>query len=181
TALDFAFNIHTDIGLRTRGTRVNGKLVPLDHELKSGDQVEVITSQNQKPTANWLEYVTTSRAKNKIRNVLNENIKKIAEEGKEILERKLRHLKITLNEKTVNELVVFFKLKTSLDLFYRMGIGTINNQQLKDFVAQKNSTFLNFFKKIKRSPSANPEEIQKDEISKNYDLLVFGPEEEKLD
>lgn len=181
TALDFAFNIHTDVGLRTRGTRVNGKLVPLDYELKSGDQVEVITSQNQKPTANWLDYVTTSRAKNKIRNVLNEDIKKIAEEGKEILERKLRHLKITFNEKTVNELVVFLKLKTSLDLFYRIGIGTINNQQLRDFAAKKNSSFINFFKKIKRSPSINPDEIQKEEISRNYDLLVFGKEEEKLD
>src|SRR5690554_7945787 len=97
TALDFAFSIHTDIGLKTRGARVNGKLVQLKHELKSGDQVEVITSKNQKPTANWLEYVTTSRAKNKIRNVLNEDIKKIAQERKEILERKLPHLQITLH------------------------------------------------------------------------------------
>jgi guanosine-3',5'-bis(diphosphate) 3'-pyrophosphohydrolase len=181
TALDFAFSIHSEIGVKTRGARVNGKLVPLNYELKSGDQVDIITSANQKPTVNWLDYVTTSRAKNKIRSVLNEDVKKIGEEGKEILERKLRHLKVPFNEKTVNELVVFFKLKTSLDLFYRIGIGSIDNQQLKDFVAQKNSTFLNFFKKIKRSPSANPEEIQKDEISKNYDLLVFGPEEEKLD
>ncbi len=181
TALDFAFSIHSEIGVKTRGARVNGKLVPLNYELKSGDQIEIITSPNQKPTVNWVDYVTTSRAKNKIRSVLNEDVKKIGEEGKEILERKLRHLKVPFNEKTVNELVVFFRLKTSLDLFYRIGIGSIDNQQLKDFVAQKNSTFLNFFKKIKRSPSANPEEIQKDEISKNYDLLVFGPEEEKLD
>jgi guanosine-3',5'-bis(diphosphate) 3'-pyrophosphohydrolase len=181
TALDFAFSIHSEIGVKTRGARVNGKLVPLNYELKSGDQIEIITSPNQKPTINWIDYVTTSRAKNKIRSVLNEDVKKIGEEGKEILERKLRHLKVPFNEKTVNELVVFFRLKTSLDLFYRIGIGSIDNQQLKDFVAQKNSTFLNFFKKIKRSPSANPEEIQKDEISKNYDLLVFGPEEEKLD
>ena len=182
TALDFAFSIHTDIGVRTRGARVNGKLVPLNHELKSGDQIEIITSQNQKPTANWLDYVTTSRAKNKIRNVLNEDIKKIAEDGREVLERKLRHLKITLNESTINELVVFFKLKTSLDLFYRVGIGTVNNQQLKDFAAQKSNSFMNFFKKIKRSsPTVNPDEIQKDEISQNYDLLVFGKDEEKLD
>lgn len=181
TALDFAFSIHSEVGIKTRGARVNGKLVPLNYELKSGDQVEIITSANQKPTINWIDYVTTSRAKNKIRSVLNEDVKKIAEDGKEILERKLRHLKVPFNEKTVNELVTFFKLKTSLDLFYRMGIGSIDNQQLKEFVAQKNSTFLNFFKKIKRSPVANPEEIQKDEISKNYDLLVFGQEEEKLD
>src|SRR5690606_28718659 len=107
TSLDFAFSIHSEVGIRTRGTRVNGKLVPLNHELKSGDQIEVITSQNQKPTSHWLDYVTTSRAKNKIRNVLNENTKKIAEEGKELLTRKLRHLKITFSENVVNEMVNF--------------------------------------------------------------------------
>lgn len=182
TALDFAFSIHSEIGIKTRGTRVNGKLVPLNHELKSGDQVEVITSANQKPTITWLDYVTTSRAKNKIRNVLNENTKKIAEDGKEILERKLRHLKITFNETSVNELVAFLKLKTSLDLFYRVGIGSIDNQQLKDFAAQKNNSFINFFKgKIKRNPSINSEIVQKDEITQKYDLLVFGVEQERLD
>ncbi|HUH51740.1 MAG TPA: RelA/SpoT family protein [Flavobacterium sp.] len=181
TALDFAFSIHTDIGTRTRGARVNGKLVPLSYVLNSGDQVEIITSVNQKPTVNWLDFVTTSRARNKIKNVLNEDIKKIGEEGKEILERKLRHLKVSLNTATINELVVFFKLKTSLDLFYRMGIGGIDNQQLKDFVAQKNNSFMNFFKKMKRAPSINTEDIQKNELSKSYDLLVFGKEEEKLD
>src|SRR5690554_3666283 len=176
TALDFAFSIHTDIGIRTRGARVNGKLVPLNHILKSGDQVEIITSQNQKPTANWLDYVTTSRAKNKIRNALNENSKKIAEEGKEILKRKLRHLKITLNESTINELVVFFKLKTSLDLFYRVGVGTIDNQQLKEFASYKNSNaFLNFFKKSIRKDIPEPQKETK------LDLIVFGKDEEKLD
>jgi GTP pyrophosphokinase len=93
TSLDFAFSIHSEIGIKTRGTRVNGKLVPLNTELKSGDQIEIITSPNQKPTANWLDFVTTSRAKNKIRNVLNENTKKIAEEGKELLTRKLSTLR----------------------------------------------------------------------------------------
>jgi GTP pyrophosphokinase len=181
TSLDFAFAIHSEIGVKTRGTRVNGRLVPLNHELKSGDQIEIITSANQKPTANWLDYVTTARAKNKIRNVLNENTKKIAEEGKEILERKLRHLKITLNETSVNELVAFLKLKTSLDLFYRIGIGSIDNQQLKDYAAQKSNTFFNFFKnKIKRTPT-NPEQLQKDELTSNYDLLVFGVEQDRLD
>ncbi|MFN4198623.1 MAG: RelA/SpoT family protein, partial [Flavobacterium sp.] len=180
TSLDFAFSIHSEIGIRTRGTRVNGKLVPLNHILNSGDQVEVITSPNQKPTAHWLDYVTTSRAKNKIKNVLNEETKKIAEDGKELLARKLKHLKVTLNEGTVNELVNYFKLKTSLDLFYRVGVGTIDNQQLKDFAAQKNSTFMNLFKKIKRSPSVAPESIQRNELSKNYDMLVFGVEQDKL-
>ena len=182
TSLDFAFSIHSEIGVKTRGTKVNGKLVPLNHELNSGDQVEIITSANQKPTSQWLDYVTTSRAKNKIKNVLNENTKKIAEEGKELLERKLRHLKITLNENTVNELVNFFKLQTSLDLFYRAGIGTIENQQLKDYAAQKSNTLVNFFKKtIKRTPTAASEQVLKNEISKKFDLLVFGAEQNKLD
>ena len=182
TSLDFAFSIHSEIGIKTRGTRVNGKLVQLNHELKSGDQIEVITSVNQKPTMHWLEYVTTSRAKNKIRSVLNEDTKKIAEEGKELLTRKLKHLKITLNETVVNELVNFFKLKTSLDLFYRVGIGAIENQQLKDFAAQKSNTLINFFKnKIKRTPSSNVEDINRQELTSNYDLLVFGKEQDRLD
>ncbi len=182
TSLDFAFSIHSEIGIKTRGTRVNGKLVQLNHELKSGDQIEVITSPNQKPTINWLEYVTTSRAKNKIRNVLNEDTKKIAEEGKELLTRKLKHLKINLNESIVNELVNFFKLKTSLDLFYRVGIGAIENQQLKDYASQKSNTLINFFKnKIKRSPNNNNEDVFKQELSSNYDLLVFGKEQDRLE
>ena len=183
TSLDFAFSIHSELGIRTRGTRVNGKLVPLDYELKSGDQIEVITSQYQKPTANWLDYVTTSRAKTKIKNVLNENTKKIGEEGKEILTRKLKHLKINLNESVTNELVNFFKLKTSLDLYYRVGIGAIENQQLKDFAAKKSNTIINFFKnKIKRNQKNTADiDIHKPEINNNYDLLVFGTKHDKLD
>ncbi|BDB57772.1 RelA/SpoT family protein [Flavobacterium ammonificans] len=183
TSLDFAFGIHSEIGVRTRGTRVNGKLVPLNYELKSGDQVEVITSPNQKPTSHWLDYVTTARAKTKIKNVLNEDTKKIGEEGKELLTRKLKHLKINLDEKTVNELVNFFKLKTSLDLFYRIGIGAIENQQLKDFASQKSNKFLSFFKnKIKRSNNTHSnEDVNKPVISTNYDTLVFGKEHDKLD
>lgn len=182
TSLDFAFSIHSEVGIKTRGTRVNGKLVPLNYELKSGDQVEVITSANQKPTINWLDFVTTSRAKNKIRSVLNENTKKIAEDGKEVLTRKLKHLKITLNEQTINELVNFFKLKTSLDLFYRVGVGSIDNQQLKDYAGQKSNTLINFFKnKIKRTNSTADTDIHKQVLSNNYDMLVFGKTQDKLD
>ncbi len=182
TSLDFAFSIHSEIGIRTRGTRVNGRLVPLNTELKSGDQIEVITSQNQKPTSSWLDYVTTSRAKNKIRNVLNEDTKKMAEDGKELLTRKLKQLKITLSEQVVNELVNYFKLKTSLDLFYRIGIGSIENQQLKDFAAQKSNTLMNFFKnKIKRTHNTADPDIHKPIISSNYDMLVFGADQDRLD
>jgi GTP pyrophosphokinase len=181
TALDFAFAIHTQVGMRCRGAKVNGKLKPISQELKSGDQVEIITSNSQKPNIGWLDFVVTARARTRIKNALKEDQKKIANEGKEILTRKLRHLKISLSENVVNDLVNFFKLKTSLDLFYRMGNGSINNQQLKEFIAQRNNMFVNFFKKrIKRTPkdSTIPE---KDEVVDKYDSLVFGKDEEHLD
>lgn len=180
TALDFAFSIHSEVGLRTRGTRVNGRLVPLNHVLASGDQVEVITSENKKPSVSWLEYVTTTRAKNKIKNALNEDTKRIAEDGKEQLIRKLKHLKINLDEKVVNEMVAYFKLKTSQDLFYRIGAGVIDNSQLKEYAANRNNTLFNFFKKtIKRTPSIpSPTDNTTNKVG---DLLVFGKEKEKLD
>ena len=180
SALDFAFSIHTDIGLKCRGVKVNGKLVPLSHELSSGDQIEVFTTSNNKPNARWLDFVITARARTKIKSALKEQEKKIAEEGKAILVRKLRHLKINFDEKSLNELVVFFKLKTSFDLFFRIGTGAIDNTQLKNFVSQRNNMIINFFKKrLSRAPSK--ELINKEEVSTKYDGLVFGPEEEKLD
>ena len=180
TALDFAFHVHTEVGLHTRGTRVNGKLVPLSHVLKSGDQVEIITSEKARPNANWLDYATTGRALSKIKSSLKEEQKLIANEGKVILARKLKSLKITLDEKTINQLVIFFKLKTSLDLFYRVGNGSIDNQQLKDFATTRNNAFLKFFKSRIRKKSPPPE-LNKEELTQKYDQLVFGKEEEKLD
>lgn len=180
TALDFAFAIHTEVGSKTRGTKVNGKLVPLSTELKSGDQVEVITSENAKPNSNWLDYTTTGKAKSKIKSSLKEENKKIAEDGKQILARKLKSLKITLDEKTINQLVNYFKLKTSQDLFYRTGNGIIDNQQLRNFASYRNNAFLGFFKNRMRKQS-KPEEVKNDEITVKYDQLVFGKEEEKLD
>ena len=180
TPLDFAFSIHTEVGLKTRGARVNSKLVPLSHTLKSGDQVDIITSNSAKPTSNWLDYATTARARSKIKSALKESKKELAEEGKAVLTRKLRAQKIPLNERTINELVVFFKLKTSLDLFYRVGNGSIDNHSLKEFTASRSNALVSFFKnKIKRQPSS--QDINKDEITTNYDLLVFGKEEEKMD
>jgi GTP pyrophosphokinase len=181
SALDFAFTVHTDVGLKCRGAKVNGKLVPLSHTLKSGDQIEIITSANNKPNARWLDFVITARAKTKIRAALKDEEKLIAEEGKAILARKLRHLKIPYNEKTINDLVNFFKIRTSFDLFFRIGNGAIDNANLKAFVAQRNSTILNFFKtKLRRTPSSK-EVVDTDEVSNKYDALVFGKEEQKLD
>ena len=95
TPLDFAFNIHTEVGMHTRGAKVNGKLVPLNTTLKSGDQVEIITSEQAKPNQNWLDYATTARARAKIKSSLREEKKTVANDGKEILRRKL---KITENK-----------------------------------------------------------------------------------
>ena len=182
SALDFAFSVHTDVGLKCRGAKVNGKLVPLSHTLNSGDQIEVITSSTNKPNSRWLDFVITARAKTKIRAALKDEEKQIAEEGKAILTRKLRHLKIPFNEKSINELVVYFKLRTSFDLFYRFGNGAIDNTQLKAFVSQKNSSILNFFKtKLRRSPSAKENQENTEEVTHKYDALVFGKDEEKLD
>ena len=179
TALDFAFNIHTEIGMKTRGAKVNGKLVPLGTKLRSGDQVEIITSDSAKPSQSWLDYAETARARSKIKSSLSEEKKEVAEEGKEILRRKLKAQKINLNEDTVNKLVTFFKLKTSLDLFYRVGIGVIDNEKLKDFASSYHNAFINFFKnRIRKTPV--PKDVDKNEITTKYDLLVFGKEEERL-
>ena len=180
TPMDFAFSIHTEVGMRTRGARVNGKLVPLSTELNSGDQVEIITSEKAKPNSNWLDYATTARARAKIKSALKEEKKDIAEEGKAILTRKLRAQKIPFNEKTINELVIFFKLKTSLDLFYRVGVGTIDNQKLKEYAASRSNALVSFFKNKIRKPNT-VEDIDRDEITAKYDQLVFGKEEEVLD
>ena len=179
TPLDFAFSIHTEVGMKTRGAKVNGKLVPLSHELKSGDQVDILTSDKVKPNTNWLDYATTSRARSKIKSSLNEEKKTIAEDGKEILRRKLKQLKITVNEKVINELVNYFKLRTSLDLFYRIAIGSIDNKMLKNYASSRSNAFVSFLKNKIRKPS-NPPDIDKDEIVAKYDMLVFGKEEEKL-
>ncbi|HMC00512.1 MAG TPA: RelA/SpoT family protein [Flavobacteriaceae bacterium] len=182
TPLDFSFSIHTEVGLKTRGAKVNGKLVPLSQELQSGDQVEILTSESAKPNPNWLDYATTARARSKIKSVLKEDKKRVAEDGKEILRRKLKQLKITLDEKSINELVNFFKLKTSLDLFYRVGIGSIDNKMLKDYASSRSNALMSFIKnKISRKTSVSKEEIEKEEITSKYDLLVFGKDEEKLD
>ncbi len=182
TPLDFAFSIHTEVGMKTRGAKVNGKLVPLSHELKSGDQVDILTSEKSKPNTNWLDYATTARARSKIKSALKEDTKKIGEEGKEILRRKLKQLKIDLNEKSVNEMVKFFRLKTSLDLFYRVGVGTIDNKMLKSFAAQRSNALMSFIKnKITRKQNLTKEDLQKEELSSNFDMLVFGKDEQKLD
>ena len=180
SALDFAFTVHTGLGMKTRGIKVNGKIVPLSHELKSGDQIEIIKSDNTKPSANWLDYVKTSRAKSKIRSALKEEKKLLAEDGKEILRRKLKQLKINFDEKNINNLANYFNLRTSLDLFYRVGIGKIDNVSLKKFAASNNNRLISFFRNriSKKDNNISHNDI---EVKNNFDQIVFGNENEKLD
>jgi GTP pyrophosphokinase len=173
TALDFAFAIHSEIGKKTRGTRVNGKLVPLSKILSSGDQVEILTSENTSPTARWVDFVKTSRARSIIKSSLKEEKNNISIEGEQILKRKLRHIKVNFNEKALKHALNFFKINSEEDLYYRVGIGKIDNSNIKEFVNNYNSTFLNFFKRRKT--------IKKNSLNKhNYDSLVFGKNKENL-
>ena len=179
TALDFAFHVHTDIGIKTRGAKVNGKIVPLSHILTSGDQVDIITSENVKPNVNWLEFVETSKAKSKIKSSLNEEKKRISVDGKEILERKLKQLKIKLDDKVSGQMMKFFNINASNDLFFKIGNGSIDNKQIKSFANDYNS-YLGFFK---RRISTNDTKIDKISDSVNllkFDKLVFGKESELL-
>ena len=176
SALDFAFAIHTAVGTRCLGAKVNGTLVPLNYILQSGDQVEIITGKNQRPKAQWLEFVKTSRARNKIKAALNEDIREISSYGKEILVRKLKHLKMELSEKVLNDLVSYFKVESSQELFLRFGKGLIDNEALKQFSSQRG-----FFSTLfRRTPSVTtPKSTTSDEVM-HYDRLVFGDNEDKF-
>ena len=175
TGLDFAFNIHTEIGTKTRGIRVNQKLVPLSKELVSGDQVEVITSNAAKPKANWLEYVVSSKARSNIKSCLNDQKKTTAKYGEEILKRKLKHLKIKFNDKVSEHMLRFFKLKTNLDLFYLVGIDSIDNNRIRSFSSNYNNKFFNFFKK-----KLSYDSLKISKKKNNFNKLVFGNDNQSL-
>ena len=176
-ALDFAFEIHTDVGLKCMGVKVNGRLVSLSYKLQSGDQVEVITSEKQRPREDWLRFVVTSRAKSKIKSALKEDKKNIAIVGKEIAERKLKHLKVKLSKQTEKELINHFDSHTSLELFFRFGTGAISNTEIKDFVRLKKG---GWYQTIKNKIYGPPTSKAKTNI-KSEKIIVFNDDEEILD
>ncbi len=177
TALDFAFEVHTDVGLKCMGVKVNGKLVPLSHELQSGDQVEVITSQKQRPREDWLRFVATSRAKSKIKSALKEDKKVIAIVGKEIAERKLKHLKLKLTSETEIELVKHFDAGASIDLYFRFGTGAISNTEIKEFVRLKKGGWYQTIKNKIYGPPSPAIKSEKD----SEKVIVFNENDEVLD
>jgi len=179
TALDFAFEIHSDVGASCIGAKVNHKLVPLSYKLQNGDQVEIITSGKQTPKEDWLNIVVTAKAKAKIKSSLKEERRKIAEDGKEILERKLKSLKITYNSDNLYKLSYFFKLTSTQDLFYNVAKGVIDMKDLREFVASE--------KIIELKPQEN--KIETDQVhnllksikAKDSDILLIGEDMQKID
>ena len=140
TALDFAFSIHTDLGYHCTAIKANNKLVPMGYKLKNGDQVQIITNKNQKPSEDWLKMVVTGKARSKIRSAMKESRRRRGELGREALERKLRHLKVADFERSVEILVKHFDLSSHVDLYYAIATDKLSIQDIfKNFTTDANN------------------------------------------
>lgn len=178
TALDFAFYIHSAVGTKCIGAKVNHKLVPLNHKLRSGDQIEIITSNKQKPSEDWLSIVVTARAKAKIKDALKEEKRVIAEEGKYILQRKLEGLKVEFNQHNIDELMLFYKLPSQLDLLYNIATKKIDLKELKEFVIVGGRIEVPKVQKILNEIKASDQ--HKNLPSKDAELIIFGESSDKI-
>lgn len=179
TALDFAFDIHTEIGGKCLGAKVNQKLVPINHVLKNGDQVEILTSNKQKPNEDWLRFVVSPKAKSKIKDLLKEEKKAAAAEGKEIVIRKLKQLKLSLNQETIDQLVAFFNTKTPLDLFSKVGRGDIDSKDIKQF--RKIREDAEKKKSTRASDAKTVEHALQHAKGKDHDILLIGEDMDVID
>lgn len=181
TALDFAFDIHSELGARCIGAKVNYKLVPISHTLKSGDQIEIISSSKQKPSDDWLNFVITAKSKSRIKYYLKEQKRKIAEDGKEMLERRLRHLGLSLNAHNINELTVYYKKTSALDVYYAVAVGNIDVKDLKEFTINGDKLYAPVkqqdLKTVEVDESAN---LAKTKKTKGTELVIFGESSDKI-
>ncbi len=178
TALDFAFEIHTDVGATCIGAKVNHKLVPISYKLQNGDQVEIITSSKQTPKEDWLNTVVTAKAKSKIKSSLKEEKRKIAENGKEILERKMKSLKITYNTDNIQKLSYFFKLPSTQELFVNVALGKIELKDIKEYLSSE--------KEVESRAPERPENLTVDMVKTKIkgsenDILLIGEDQQKID
>ena len=178
TALDFAFSVHTAVGSKTIGAKVNHKLVPIAHKLKSGDQIEIITSAKQKPNLEWLNFVVTSKAKNKIKDTLKDEKRKIADEGKYILQRKLEGMGASMNHSNLEELSNYYKTGSSLDLLYDISIKKIDLKELKEFTLAGDKLVPP--KPIKIIPVEKILEPSKQINKKDAELIIFGERSDQI-
>lgn len=175
TALDFAFDIHGDIGRKCIGAKVNHKLVPLNHTLSSGDQVEIITSNKQKPKEAWLDFVVTSKARSNIKQSLKEDVKQIADQGKESLKRKLKSLKVEYNDKNLRELLRLYDFKNPLDLNFQIANGKIDLSKIKNIVEKGGELKFEKDKPIKKAPKFTEEkEIISSFGGKSSEAIILG-------
>ena len=178
TPLDFAFSIHTEVGASCNGAKVNSKLVPLSHRLKSGDQVEILTSKNQKPKEGWLDFVVTSKAKTKIKQTLKEEKKKLSEDGKEILERKLASLKVTFDEANLKELLKLYQLSEHTEMYFQIAMGKLDLKKIKPIIIKGGKLkYGSFTKTIKESFEALISKVSKT----NEDIIIGEGSDPKLD
>ena len=179
TALDFAFDVHSEVGAHCLGTKVNGKLVPLSSPLKSGDQIEVLTSMKQEPKEEWLSFVKTGKAKQRIRQSLKKEKQLITGQGQMTLERKLKVLKLKSTHSNIQKLVNYFGLKNPDELFYKVGLGVIDNKKLREY-ARETAGLVNYFKRrIVKSTYAKQKPLSK-EVKKDL-MLVFGTDEHDME
>lgn len=176
TALDFAFEIHTKVGEKCIGAKVNHKLVPLSYQLKSGDQVEILTSSKQTPKEDWINYVVTARAKSKIKSALKESRRRIADDGREILEKKFYKNKLDYTLQNINDFVAFLKLPSSSELFYRTALGNIDTKEIKEFYEFKTHP-----EKFKPKKADKKIEELVTNVRGSSDMLVIGDDMQKLD
>ncbi|MBS1510737.1 MAG: bifunctional (p)ppGpp synthetase/guanosine-3',5'-bis(diphosphate) 3'-pyrophosphohydrolase [Bacteroidetes bacterium] len=180
TALDFAFSVHTAVGSRCIGAKVNHKLVPIGHKLRSGDQVEIITSAKQKPNQEWLNLVVTTKAKTKIKDTLKEEKRRVAEDGKHILQKKLDAIGGMATQHNIEELASYYKLNSSLDLLYEIATRKIDLKELKDFTASGDRLF------FPKPPKPEHEEKDEDHHArhlkkeKDAELIIFGESSDKI-
>lgn len=177
TALDFAFEIHSDIGERCIGAKINHKLVSLSHVLNSGDQVEILTSTKQNPKEDWLEFAITAKAKSKIKSALKEEKRKISEDGREIFERKFKNLKIDKSEFDMHKLLLYLRLPSASEFYYRLAKEVIDFAEVKEFIANKD--------KVEEKLAARPETKTLEEVVKQIrgsnEALVIGDNLTKID
>jgi len=178
TALDFAFSIHSAVGSQCIGAKVNHKLVPISHKLRSGDQVEIITSSKQKPNDDWLNIVVTAKAKSKIKDALKEEKRKVADEGKYILQRKVEAFGAAFNQHNVDVLTAYYKLPSPLDLYYQVSIKNIDLKELKDF--QLLGDKLEMPKPVKPLVEHKTEINNNPVAKKDTELIIFGESSDKI-
>lgn len=180
SALDFAFSIHSAIGVKTIGAKVNHKLVPISHKLRSGDQVEIITSQKQKPSEDWLGFVVTSKARGRIRDALKEEKRKVAEDGKYTVQRKLEGINASFSQSNIDELMQWYKLQSHLDLFYQVAVKNIDLKDLKEFKVIGDK--LEAPKPLKPLPEIKVDPVLHHQVpsKKEAELIIFGESSDKI-